>query len=164
MAYESKNTESALRWIVSILDSLKIPFQITGGLAARAYGAERELADIDLSVPDASLHRIAPFVRDYVTFGPERFKDAAWDLFLMSLRFEGQDIDLGGVDTQRIYDRSANQWLSLPAELNVSEQKIVYGMRLPVEPKHSVIAYKRMLARECDMEDVEALTRHVGSE
>ncbi|MFZ2522802.1 MAG: hypothetical protein WAW92_00245 [Minisyncoccia bacterium] len=45
-----RNTEGALRWIVNILESKSIQFQVTGGFAAKLYGSQRELADIDIDI------------------------------------------------------------------------------------------------------------------
>ncbi|HLC94380.1 MAG TPA: hypothetical protein VJH96_02335 [Patescibacteria group bacterium] len=44
----NRDTKKAFRWIVGILQTYKIPFQITGGFAARFYGANRPLYDIDI--------------------------------------------------------------------------------------------------------------------
>lgn len=41
-----KNTKSALIWITDILKQHQIPFQISGGLAAIAYGATRPFSKI----------------------------------------------------------------------------------------------------------------------
>lgn len=40
----------AAQWIVGLLRDRSIPFLICGGLAAKGYGSERELNDIDLFV------------------------------------------------------------------------------------------------------------------
>ena len=45
--------QSAAKWIVSQLRERNIPFLICGGLAARGYGSQRDLHDIDLwQAPD----------------------------------------------------------------------------------------------------------------
>lgn len=48
----STKLENGLRWVVSILKKQRIPFQISGGLAAHIYGSKRPLNDIDLDVPE----------------------------------------------------------------------------------------------------------------
>jgi len=70
-----KNTENAFKWIVGILKKNNIPFQISGGLAARLYGSSRPLFDIDIDILDSSINKLAPLVQDYITYGPERFCD-----------------------------------------------------------------------------------------
>ena len=40
----------AAQWIVGLLRDRNIPFLICGGLAAKGYGSERDLNDIDLFV------------------------------------------------------------------------------------------------------------------
>ena len=54
-----KDTEGALKWIVKILRDHNIPFQISGGFAARIYGSKRELADIDIDVATDRLDELA---------------------------------------------------------------------------------------------------------
>ena len=47
-----KDPKAALHWIVAILNRHRVPFQITGGLAAKAYGSDRDLVDIDIDIPE----------------------------------------------------------------------------------------------------------------
>ena len=63
---EAKKVGAALAWIVEILERHGVPYQVVGGLAARAHGAERPIVDIDLYVPfdlaDAALEEIRSHV------------------------------------------------------------------------------------------------------
>ena len=49
----------ALDWIIEYLENNAIPYLVCGGLAAQAYGSTRDLADIDIYVPDEYLYQIA---------------------------------------------------------------------------------------------------------
>ena len=61
-----KNTQAAFHWIVNILKTHNIPFHVAGGLAAKSYGAQRELADIDLDIPEDRFEDIIPEVQKYI--------------------------------------------------------------------------------------------------
>ena len=50
---ETRDTEAAFRWIVGLFKKHQIPFSNRGGFAARAYGVQRELHDIDFDIPEA---------------------------------------------------------------------------------------------------------------
>ena len=58
---------------------------ISGGFAARLYGATRDLADIDIDIPEDRFAELIPQVKEYIKLGPARYKDDNWDLFLMTL-------------------------------------------------------------------------------
>ncbi len=72
---ETRDTEAAFRWIVGLFKKHQIPFQIAGGFAARAYGVQRELHDIDFDIPEADFEKILPEVRPYIIHGPTQYKD-----------------------------------------------------------------------------------------
>lgn len=80
---------AALQWITTILQKLNISFQVAGGLAASAYGAVRPLNDIDIDIPESAFELLVPHVEEFITFGPEHFKDTQWDLMLMTLDYQG---------------------------------------------------------------------------
>jgi hypothetical protein len=152
-----KNTEGAFIWIVGLLHKHAIPFQIAGGFAARLYGSERELADIDIGIPDDRFDDLYPEVKEYITFGPEQYLDDEWDLKLMTLKYEGQEIDIAGQTNIKIFDKDGSGWISASRDLSVSEIKEVYGLNVPVIPKDALIAYKKMLKREVDLLDLNAI-------
>ena len=154
---EGKNTEEAFKWIVSLLNKHSIPFQIAGGFAARLYGSERELADIDIGISDKRFDELNQDVKEYVTFGPAQYIDEKWDLKLMTLKYKNQEIDIAGEDGIKIFDKESKVWISAGRDLSISENKEVYGLTVPVIPKEALIAYKKILMREVDQADLKAL-------
>ena len=153
-----KNTKAAFGWITDILYKHKIPFQIAGGFAAQLYGATRELADIDIDVPENRFLELIPEVKDYIVFGPSQFKDKNWDLFLMTLCYQGQNIDIGGAYEVRIFNQNKNKWQKLRADLIKTNTVEVYGIEVPVIKKDKLIKYKKMLARDVDKIDIKQIS------
>ena len=78
------------------LRNIKYLFKSRGGFAARAYGVQRELHDIDFDIPEADFEKILPEVRPYIIHGPTQYKDDHWDLILLTLSYGGQRIDISG--------------------------------------------------------------------
>lgn len=152
-----RNTKEALIWITNILQKQKIPFQITGGLAARAYGSKRKLADIDIDIPEDSFVKIRDDVSPYIIFGPVQYKSKRWDLFLMTLNYNGQEIDLSGAYKTKIYSIQDKVWTTQSTDLSKSNQVSIYGVDLPVVSRDELIAYKKILARRVDLLDLEFL-------
>jgi hypothetical protein len=152
-----RNTEAAFYWIIDILEDQNIEYEISGGLAARIYGSNRELADIDIEVADADIVKIAPLVKKHIIFGPARYKDANWDIELMTLRYEGQEIDLAGIGA-KIFNKQTKEWEFLAGSLRDAEMKEIFGRLVPVESRDSLVAYKTKLAREVDLEDIKQIS------
>lgn len=150
-------TATAFHFIIDILEKHRIPYKISGGLAARAYGSTRELADIDIDVPDECLPIIAKEVEHYIVFGPARYQDENWNLNLITLNYHGQDIDISGNSAQ-IYNQQTGSWEEHASDLAVFEWKELFGRRVPVESKQCLINYKTKLGRPVDIEDVRQLT------
>jgi hypothetical protein len=152
-----KKPKKSLIWITDILKKHHIPYQITGGLAAIAYGATRPLDDIDIDIPDNTFDLILAEVQPYVTYGPERFKSDKWDLMLMTLNYENQAIDLSGADSTYIFNDQTKKWVQLKEDLLHAPLQNIFGLQLPVIPKESLISYKKILAREVDLIDVQQI-------
>lgn len=153
-----RNTKKCLLWITTILKELNIPFQISGGLAARAYGSTRELADIDIDIPENYFEILKDHVNQYIIFGPDNFKDENWGLLLMTLNYEEQEIDLGGAYQTKVRRSLNSKWHPIAVDFSKSIILDVLGLKLPVIPKHDLLAYKKILSRPVDIADINELS------
>jgi hypothetical protein len=151
-----KDTESALKWIVEILMRNKITFQVTGGFAAKLYGSNRDLADIDICIKEDFFEQILPEVKPYVLSGPQNYLDEEFDVKLMTLEYQGQVIDIAG--KAKIFDKNKKQWIELELDFSNGNCLSIYGIKIPVITKEALIEYKSKILRDVDREDIRALT------
>lgn len=151
----------ALVWIVEILKRHQVPFQVTGGLAVSLYGGHRPIADIDLDIPEDRFQDILDDVRPYITFGPALHTDDNWKVFLLTLNYEGQDIDLGGAYETLIFDSFQGQWVPSPANFDRVHMVTVSGLEIPVVDAGDLITYKEKLGRPVDLVDISFVWEHV---
>lgn len=152
--------KNALMWITTILQKHQIPFQISGGLAASIYGANRPLADIDIDISDNGFESIIEDVKTYIIYGPARYKSDKWDLMLMTLNYKGQEIDLSGAESTYIFSEQAKEWFKLTESLAAAPIKNVFDIDLPVIPLFNLISYKKILAREVDLIDIAQIEKN----
>jgi len=152
-----RDTESAFKWIINILQKHSIPFQIKGGFASRLYGVKRELADIDISIPEDRFEELLPDVKDFIKYGPEQYLDEEWDLKLISLKYKFQNVDIAGAFEKKNFDKVNKKWVATPSNFENSVYMDVYGLKVPVIAKEDLIAYKKLIQRDVDIFDIEAL-------
>ncbi len=152
-------TKSAFLWVVNILVEKMIPFQIEGGFASRLYGSTRELSDIDISIPENRFDELMPYLKDYIIYGPSQYIDNEWNLKLMTLTYKGQDIDIAGAYENKKYDKHNKKWVNIPSDFSKSVYMDVYGLKVPIISKEELIAYKKIIARDVDVIDVEFLSK-----
>ena len=148
----------ALNWIVDYLEAQDIPYLICGGLAAQAYGGTRPLADIDLYVPDAFIDGIAAMGREYLSFGPAHHRGEQWDLVYLQFSFGDQLVEVGSDRNCRIREASSGEWHSKVLNFTRYQTLPVYGRRVRIMDKADLIAYKRILGRKVDLEDIRQLS------
>lgn len=152
-----RDTERAFLWIVDILERNNVVYKISGGFVARIYGVNRELADIDIEVPEKDISIIARGAKSYIKFGPERYKDENWDLELLTLEYEGQEIDIASAEAN-IFNQQNKQWEKIISNLRDANMAKVYGRVVPIEKIDTLISYKNKLGRDVDIEDVKQLS------
>lgn len=154
-----KPIQSALEWITDIIKKHDIPYQIAGGLAVRAYGSTRPLQDIDIDIPESDFVKIIDDVRDHITFGPDRFKSDVWDLYLMTLEYNGQEIDISGAHQAKILDKARCIWETISTDFSKVTYLNIDGLMLPVISRDELIRYKKILARPVDLLDLAYLEK-----
>lgn len=136
----------------------KIPFQITAGFAAKIYGSDRPLYDIDLDVPEKDIKDLAEDVKKFIVKGPYHRKSKHFDLILLTLNYKGQPIDLGGAYDVKIKDKRSSKWINYPTDFSIARKHNIFEMRLPVVTKEELISYKSMVARPTDLDDVRQIS------
>lgn len=141
------NTKLALEWIVEIFQRHSVPFQISGGCAAKIYGSPRELNDIDIDIPRDCFERILKDVSPYLTYGPAFFENEKWRLYLMTLNYEGQEIDIGE-ENACVSSVNGKNWISLNTDFSKVEKRMFLGIEVPVMPREKLLEYKRHLCDE----------------
>ena len=151
-----KNTEKAFLWIINILNNKKIPFQISGGFAAKIYGSPRELNDIDIDISKKDFDKILPEISTYIIYGPSHYIDAKWDLELITLNYHGQEIDIGDCDNILISNKERTKWISFATNFSKTLDINLNGIKIKVINPKDFIEYKKELDGEHQLEDIEA--------
>lgn len=147
----------ALAWITAELDALGVPFQVAGGLAARAHGASRPLHDIDLYVPEGALEPVRARLAEHVRREPSRHRGEHWDCYFMTVGFEGEQIELAEAPRTRYRRGAGDPWHEAAVDFERPAIREVFGVAVPVMPLERLVAYKERIGRPVDREDVAAL-------
>lgn len=145
---------AALRWITRELEALGVPFQVVGGTAARAWGARRPVADIDLYVPASALDEVLARLGDRIKRPAERHRDDHWDVTFAKLDYHGQPIEIAVAESARFRDASDGTWYPAAIDFDRSVRRNVMGVTIPVMPRAQLIDYKRRLGRDVDARDI----------
>lgn len=157
--------KSALDWIIPLLKNREIPFQITGGFAAHLYGAARPVNDIDIDLPTSHLNLLLPDLSSYVANPAQRHKDATWDLYVCTLDFNGQLIDLTGASDAFIKNKDTGRWDALEMNFDTVVWRDAFGHSLPLQNQTDLIAYKLKIKydEEKHLDDVAAVRRYISN-
>ncbi|MFS4436824.1 hypothetical protein ACMA5I_01285 [Paracoccaceae bacterium GXU_MW_L88] len=155
----SARAAAALAWIVSEIEAAGLPYQIVGGLAARAYGATRALHDIDLYVPFEGDRDFIDSIAPSIIWGPETLVEGPWSLTYVKLDHAGQRIEIGSPDRLALRDGRTGAWMPQEIDFASSVRREVLGQTVWVMPRAALIAYKTILHRDVDLDDIAEISR-----
>lgn len=151
----------ALTWIIEFLEGNNIPYVACGGIAAKVYGSKRELNDIDIYVPDEYFVLVTEFGSSYITYGPKHYKDKQWDLTYVKFDYHGQDVEVGSDKECKIYDSQQSKWVVQSIDFDDYQRHKIFGVELKVMSKNNLIAYKKQLSRDVDIDDIAQINENV---
>jgi hypothetical protein len=156
-----RDTKSALKWIVTILNKHKINYQISGGLAGKIFGSKRELNDIDIDISEKDFSKILPEISNYIIYGPARYIDDKWNLKLITLNYHGQEIDICGSDNILISNKNRTKWISFVPNLSKALNIDFDGIWIKVINPKDFIKYKKELDGDHQLEDIQAAEKYL---
>lgn len=148
---------AALVDLLGLLWDREIPYQVVGGLAARAHGATRTLVDVDVFVPDEGLDTIAEVWRDAVTRPPHRHVGDQWDVRYARFEVQGVPIEVGSTHRVAIQGGRSDRWHELAIDLKHFELRQAFGVSMKVMPLNALVSYKHVLNRPVDRQDLAAI-------
>ncbi|MEQ5872712.1 hypothetical protein J4E08_22905 [Sagittula sp. NFXS13] len=157
---EKQKQQAALSWIVCEAKRHHLPYQVVGGLAALAHGGSRPLHDIDLYMPfgNPNWEKFLESTGEYVVWGPETIIDGQWDLTYLKINYHGQKIEIGDSADLRIQNYKTGEWIEQAIDYESSVSKSVLGCQIDVMPLGQLMAYKAILGRDVDQQDIRDMT------
>lgn len=147
----------AAQWIVTLLRERNVPFLICGGLAAKGYGAERDLHDIDLFVPGEYFSSVVQAGQEFVSKAAAHSQEGGWDVTYVQFKYEGIKVEVGSADGARIFDAGSEAWVPLDIDFARYTTVTLWGLGLPLMLRDDLVRYKSALSRPVDIEDVRAI-------
>src|SRR5215470_17565396 len=139
---DAEKISQALNWIVSLLNRHHIPYQIVGGLAAKAYGAQRPLVDIDIYIPLGQAQGALAEMQPHLIRAPLPHLSASWDLVYLALDYHGLLIEIGDTSSHpRFFNRRDQRWEPQDIDFACSTILTLYGVEVAVMPRDELLRY-----------------------
>lgn len=152
---DEHKTQKALQWIVSLLNRHQVPYQLIGGVAARAYGARRPVVDIDLYIPMEKAQAAIDEMRPYLIREPLPHHSTFWDLTYLVLDYEGVYIEIGDSSSNpHIFNQRDQRWDPQVIDYSASHKAALFGIEVDVMPRSELASYKTKLDRKVDHVDL----------
>jgi hypothetical protein len=141
----SNTLRAAAFQVLDVLERHTIPHQITGGWAAKFYGCEAPLEDLDFDISEAFLPLLTTHFQPHIVFHGPRYVDERWDLSLLTINLNGQEVDFCGVETARLYNQTKQQWLPYQTDFQNFEVFDFASRKVCVRPPSALLDYKQNL-------------------
>ena len=145
--------KKVLELIVRRLRGNHIPFQITGGLAAKAYGVKRPLYDIDIDIYKRDIPRVRKLFKHFIKKDFYHLQVENFDIYLMTLKINGVNVDISQAEESYVIGKSGIK-TKIETDLSKVELIEIDDLELPIQNKKVLIKYKKILSRDVDLEDV----------
>ena len=155
----SKDQKRVLVQVTKTFKENNIPFQITGGLAAIAYGCRRDLFDIDIDISKKDIEKVRKLFKENITEDLHHLQNGRFDIYVMSFEIDGVNVDISQLEENYVIDKEGNK---IGGDYNFSNTKImeIEGLKLPVEDKNELVNYKKILGRDTDLIDIQQMTEN----
>ena len=148
--------KKVLKFLVEKLQASNISFQVSGGLAAILYGVKRPLYDIDLVIYQRDGAKVENLFKDYIIDNFCHYQDRHFDIYVMTLEIEGVKVDITQEENMFFFNTEGQKISSTGSIKNAHIVQFDH-ISLPVEDESELIEYKKIIARDTDMQDVEGL-------
>lgn len=149
----------ALSYLSGKLQMHGVPFVIIGGLAAIAWGAKRQLADIDILVNSKDFIRVSDLFYHELRVRPRHYTKNNWDIQQFILEINETTVDV--CDGDRLFFYKDNIKHKLRNNINNPVIREICGLNVPVVPLAELVRYKRLIARPVDLEDLSYIEKQL---
>lgn len=151
----SKHQIRALGELSEKLSNSNLQYLVIGGLAALAWGVERTLVDIDIQVSKKDFDKVKGLFSRNIEVDDRRYLTDRWDIRQMIIKLHDTDIDV--CQAEDFYVLKDDCRCLVPNQVKRAVPKQIYGINAPVMPLNQLIAYKQIIARPIDLQDIAAL-------
>ena len=153
----SKTQANVLKKITTLLEENNIAFQVTGGLAAIAYGAKRPLYDIDIDVYKKDISKVRKLFANCLKKDFYHLQDEHFDMWLLTIIIDEVNIDISQAEKSYFINKKGKK---IKMDSDISKAKIITigQTRIPIQKKKELVAYKKIIGRKTDLLDIQQIT------
>ncbi len=152
---------NALDWITRLLERNRIPYVITGSLAARCWGVTRAPRDIDIDVPQKKIVALAQLLRRFLKEPLNFYRYKTICYFGMVATYRGEQIELTASSLYWRRSGPGSPWRLSPTPLEGKCSVRWKNRWLPILGLPALIAHKRRRNEAKDKKDLRTLVKNL---